>query len=78
MADFISNISITEWVGYMASVVVLISFLMKNITKLRIINIVGCALFIAYGYLLNISLPIIITNASIVLINFYYLFKSKS
>ncbi len=65
-----------EMVGYIASGLVLISFAFKNITQLRLINSVGCAFFIAYGIMLD-SLPIIITNVSIVLINAYFLLKPK-
>jgi hypothetical protein len=66
---------ITEYIGYAASALVLVSFLMKNITYLRIVNSFGCAFFIVYGILLP-SIPIIVTNAAIVLINLYYLTKS--
>ena len=65
---------LTEYIGYAASAVVLISFLMKNIRNLRILNTVGCLLFIGYGVLLS-SIPIIATNAAIVLINGFYLLK---
>ncbi|MFM7681558.1 MAG: uroporphyrinogen decarboxylase [Bacteroidota bacterium] len=64
----------TEYIGYVASALVLVSFVMKNITYLRIINTIGCGFFIIYGLLLP-SAPIIITNAAIVLVNLYYLFK---
>jgi len=67
------DISITEWLGYLASIVLMISFLMKNIITLRIINSVGAILFIAYGFLLTTSWPIIITNTFILGVNFYYL-----
>lgn len=77
MSDFFVNITLTELVGYLASVAVLISFLMKNMTYLRIINTIGCLLFIAYGAMLAISWPIIITNTAIVFINLYYLLKLK-
>ncbi len=70
-----SNINLTEIVGYLASLIVLISFLMKNMKTLRIINTIGCVLFVAYGILLNFSIPIIITNVAIVGINIYYLTK---
>ena len=63
-----------EYVGYAASVAVLLSFLMKNMVPLRMINIVGCGLFVAYGFLLN-SWPIIITNAAICIVHVYYLMK---
>lgn len=73
------GISITEWVGYAAMATVLISFLMKNVNTLRLINSFGCLLFVAYGLLLEpMSLPIIITNTAIFGINVYYLFlKNK-
>lgn len=62
----------TEYVGYIASGIVLLSFLMGNIFILRIINTIGCGFFIFYGVLLG-SIPIILTNSAIVLINAYYL-----
>ena len=74
------GIYLSEWVGYGASLMVAISFVMKDIVKLRVVNIIGCALFIAYGLLmptLRIGLPIIITNAAIVCVNLYYLSKTK-
>jgi uncharacterized protein with PQ loop repeat len=67
----------TEIIGYIASAVVLISFLMKNIKKLRIINTIGCLIFIVYGLLLNFSIPIILTNSVIVGINIYFLVKAN-
>ena len=74
----IFDTSITEWVGYVAMVVLLISFMMKNVRKLRIINTLGCALFVLYGLLLSISWPIVISNVAIICINFYYLFVKKN
>lgn len=71
------GIETVEFIGYLASLGVLMSFLMKDIKMLRIVNTVGCVLFVVYGYMLAISWPIIITNASIILINFYYLFVKK-
>ncbi len=50
---------------------------MKEIKTLRIINCIGCTLFVAYGVLLDFSLPIIITNVAIVGINIYYLLKAN-
>ena len=73
----ILGISVTEWVGYAASLGVLVSFLMKDIKVLRVINSIGCALFVAYGLLLG-SIPIIVTNVAILFINAYYLFKKEN
>ena len=73
------GVSWVEWVGYAAMATVLISFLMKSVIKLRIVNSFGCLLFVFYGVLLEpISKPIIITNLAILCINIYYLIKNKS
>jgi hypothetical protein len=69
------DISMTEGVGYLASLVLMISFLMKNINTLRIINSTGCLLFVIYGFLLATSWPIIISNTFILGVNIYYLAK---
>jgi uncharacterized protein with PQ loop repeat len=69
------DISLTEWIGYLASLVLMVSFLMKNINTLRIINSFGAILFVVYGILLAISWPIIITNTFILGVNTYYLSK---
>jgi uncharacterized protein with PQ loop repeat len=49
------NISLTEFIGYLASLGVLLSFLMKEIKTLRIVNTIGCFLFVIYGVMLNFS-----------------------
>lgn len=69
------DITPTEWIGYLASLVLMISFLMKNIITLRTINSVGAILFIVYGFMLETSWPIIITNIFIFGVNGIYLTK---
>ncbi len=67
----------TEYIGYLASLMILVSFTMKNVKKLRLVNMAGCVLFIIYGFLMptiRIGLPIIIANAAILFVNLYYLF----
>ena len=71
------QIPFTEWVGYLASSTLIISFLMKDVRTLRIINSIGALFFIIYGFLLVTSWPIIITNVFILLINIYYLLFKK-
>ncbi len=75
--DFIS-INIAEWVGYIATAVLLTSFTMKRLKSLRIINSIACLLFVVYGIMLSNAWPIIISNAAIFTINFYYLFVKKN
>jgi len=72
----ILGVSGTELIGYLASLFVLLSFLMRNITTLRYVNSIGCLFFVAYGILLD-SWPVIITNVAIVCVNFYYLVIQK-
>jgi len=67
---------LVDIIGYAAMIALMISFTVKDIKKLRIINTIGCILFVIYGFMLN-SWPIIITNAFITVVNLYYLFKSK-
>ena len=68
----------TELVGYLAMLFLLVSFLMKDIRRLRTLNTLACALFVAYGFILDISWPIIISNSAIFGINLYYLFFKKN
>jgi hypothetical protein len=77
MNTLLLGVELTEWVGYLAMTVLLVSFMMKNVTKLRIINSVGCLFFVVYGLLIS-QYPIVITNLAIILINFYYLFLKKN
>ncbi len=73
------GISVIEWVGYAAMATVLISFLMKSVVKLRLVNSFGCFLFVIYGFILSpISKPVIITNLAILFINLYYLAFKKN
>ncbi len=75
--DFL-DFTVTDIVGYTAMALLLISFLMKDVKRLRVINTIGCAFFVAYGFLLVTSWPIIITNSAIITINLYYLILRKN
>ncbi len=65
-----------EWVGYAASFMIAASLLMTDLKKLRIMNTIGCFLFIAYGSLVG-AYPVVISNIAIAFINFYHLYKIK-
>lgn len=69
------EIPLTEWVGYLASLVLMSSFIMKKINALRIVNSIGCLLFVIYGFMLTTAWPVIITNAFIMGVNIFYLTK---
>ena len=71
------NIPLVEWIGYIASTVVLISLSLSSILRLRIVNLFGSALFSFYGFYIG-SLPVGIMNLIIVGFNLYYLQKLTS
>ena len=64
-----------EILGYVATVIVIFSFTIRNLKWLRIVNTIGCFLFTIYG-LLILSMPIIITNTAIMIINLYQILKT--
>ena len=63
-----------EYIGYLASVIVLISLLMSSVKKLRWINLFGSLTFVIYGFLIK-AYPIAILNIGTVSINIYFLIK---
>ncbi len=67
----------TELVGHLSALLVMLSFTMKDIMKLRMINSVGCFFFVVYGFLLATSWPIVITNAFIIGLNCWHLLGMK-
>jgi hypothetical protein len=71
------GVSYVEWIGYIAMVFVASSFLMKNIVRLRTLNSIGASWFVLYGFLLDISWPIVVTNGIILTLNLYYLLFKK-
>jgi hypothetical protein len=63
-----------ELVGYIASVLVAVSLMMSSILRLRIINLMGAALFAVYGVLIG-SVPVAVVNIFIIFVNIYYLVR---
>ena len=63
---------IYELIGYAASLLVAVSLMMSNIIQLRIVNMIGAAIFSLYGILIG-SIPVAAMNGFIVLVNIYYL-----
>ena len=64
-----------EFVGYVASALVVMSLLMTRILRLRIIGLIGATTFVIYGLLIG-SLPIVITNGAIMVINITFLWRA--
>lgn len=65
-----------ELVGYLASILIAISLTMTDMYKLRIINSIGCLMFVIYG--LNVgAYPVALANTIIIIINIYNLYKLR-
>lgn len=67
---------IIELMGIIATCFVLLSFLMKDAARIRKINIVGAALFVVYGVLIN-SISVWLLNAVLMIIHIIYLKREK-
>lgn len=63
---------ILPWIGYCASLIVVLSMMMHSIVKFRWINLFGALLFSTYGFLIG-AIPVGILNGIIVLVDIYYL-----
>lgn len=65
-----------DFIGYAASFFVVLSFILKNITYIRLTNLVGCVLFVIYGIFIK-SIPIILPNGLLIFIQLYYILFKK-
>ena len=63
-----------EWLGYLASLVVLASLAMSSIVRLRWLNLLGCLLFACYGWLIAVW-PVVMMNLGIAAINAWFLYQ---
>lgn len=66
-----------EIFGTLASLVIAASLMMKNLKRLRLINLGGSALFALYGLGIK-SLPVFLVNVFIVGIDAWYLYRIRS
>ena len=68
--------TLIEAIGYAGSALVLVSFLMSSVVKLRIVNTVGSLIFAIYALIIR-SYPTAVMNICLVCINLYYLWKLR-
>ena len=66
--------TIIELIGYLGSALVLVSFLMTSVFKLRIVNTIGSVIFAIYALIIH-SYPTALMNACLVAINIHFLWK---
>lgn len=67
---------IVELVGYFGSALVLLSFLMTSVFKLRIINAAGGVICTIYALIIH-AYPTALMNTCLVIINIYYLIRIR-
>ncbi len=65
---------IWELIGYLGSLLVVVSLLMSSVIKLRIINTIGSLIFCIYALVIR-SYPTAVMNAALVAINIWFLVK---
>ena len=70
VGEFFKN----EWLGLVASAFILVSFLTRNQTKTRLINMVGCVAFVVYGFLIK-AYSTSIMNGALFIVHVVYLTK---
>ena len=63
-----------EMIGYLGSILVLVSMLMSSVVKLRVINTIGSGIFAAYALMIH-SYPTALMNGALVGINIYNLVR---
>ena len=63
-------------VGYIGTAVVLGSFLINDIIRLRLVNTLGSLIWLIYGIGLSM-MPQIVVNSSIILIHSYWFYKNR-
>ena len=63
-----------EIVGYIGSVLVVVSMLMSSVIKLRIFNVIGSIISLTYAFIVG-AIPLVLMNACLIVINVYNLFK---
>ncbi|WP_249314868.1 uroporphyrinogen decarboxylase [Pseudoalteromonas sp. S1727] len=63
-----------EYLGYLASALLIVSLTMSDVSKLRWFNLAGCIAFTAYGAAIA-AWPVAITNGLLTFVNIYHLLK---
>jgi len=73
---WLADLPWVEVVGYAGSILVAVSLAMSDLLRLRLLNLVGAAVFTVYGALVS-AYPVAALNGFIVLANIYHLTRMK-
>ncbi|MDO4728049.1 MAG: uroporphyrinogen decarboxylase [Bacteroidota bacterium] len=64
-----------EYIGYLASVFIVLSFVFKNLMIVRLVNLLGCICFVIYALYITESIlyPVLIPNLILAFIQIGFL-----
>lgn len=62
--------------GYIGTALILISFLIDNVFKLRLVNTIGAVFWFSYGIFAHAN-PTIVANFSVILVHSYWFIKNR-
>lgn len=65
-----------DFIGYFASLLIVLSLCTTNVKKFRYINLMGCSTFLLYGVIID-AYPVIILNVCCISINLYTINKLR-
>ena len=65
-----------EIFGYIGTGLILLSFMIEDVFKLRVINTLGAIFWIIYGVWIK-STPTIVVNVSVMVIHLYWFIKHR-
>jgi 4-amino-4-deoxy-L-arabinose transferase-like glycosyltransferase len=65
-----------EIFGYIGTVLILVSFLIENVFKLRLVNTIGAIFWLVYGIGI-MAKPTIIVNLAVIIIHGIWFIKQK-
>jgi len=65
-----------EIFGYIGTVLILVSFLIENVFKLRLVNTIGAIFWLVYGIGI-MAKPTIVVNSAVIIIHGIWFIKQK-
>lgn len=69
------NMNTIEIIGWIATIGTLLSFAVKDMYKLRLINSAASMVWIVYG-ILKVDNPIIVINSAVIVMHLYWFYKN--
>ena len=67
--------NLIETLGWVATIGTLVSFAVKDMWKLRLINSAASIVWIVYG-ILKVDNPIIVINSAVIIMHLYWFYKN--